>query len=173
MLIDAEESAMSRGNCATAFQKTGLLPFNKDVVLTNPDYVQNNPGLVPPAQPPQSIQPPLPNAQRPGNPQAQWQQMQQLAHQLPPQGLPPVENMPFKVNNRIYIGEKVLTSDKVLIDLYCEATHAAVRPFIPPYIDFIGQKARVYQANVKNGKMLSQFSLYYIRLPMGGILQLR
>ena len=175
-LLDAVSASMSLSNCATAFAKTGLLPFNKEIVLTNPNYVQNIPALVqqvPPPQPipPRIFQPPLP-AQQPAARQ-QWLQQQQLIQHIPPRLPHPVENQPLKLNGRIYIGEKILTSDKILIDLFCHLNNSPQRPIIPPQVNFVFEKRRVFTAQLKKGKMLSQFPLYYVRLPMGGLLQIK
>ena len=42
-LLDAVEAAFSYANCSISFAKTGLLPFNKDAVLNNENYVFERP----------------------------------------------------------------------------------------------------------------------------------
>ena len=105
-----------------------------------------------------------------------------MPNQFPPRqqpiiaGAPPppplvYENQPIRLGGRICISEKILTSDKVLFDLYREITGFNANGQLP-HVDFNLQKIRVLSSNVIQGKMLSHFGLYYVRLPMGGLLQI-
>ena len=169
-LLDAVEAAFSYANCSISFAKTGLLPFNKDAVLNNENYVFERP---PPNQPPtQRNQPQQLLFQPPTYPGPQNPRL--LQAMLPGQPRLPLayENAPLKVNGRVYIGEKILTSDKVMLDLYLLLYNPAIRPNTPPNVNYTTEKIKVTNSPLKNGKMLSRFALYYVRAPMGGIIQI-
>ena len=159
-LIDAVEVAMSKANCATSFAKTGLLPYDKTKVLSNQDFVLHGPP--PPPPPPPPAQNWVPPNQFPPRQRAiigGGQPVQALVY----------ENQPIRINGKICISEKILTSDQVLQELY--RTIFRQNPIQLPIVDFNQQKTKVLNSDIRHGKMLSRFGMYYIRLPMGGLLQ--
>ena len=169
-LLDATQAAFSHANCSASFAKTGLLPFNKDIVLKNENYIfqRPDPGQLPPQrnQPqPQLFAP----QQYPGLQNPRLLQAIAAGHPHTPLAY---ENVPLKVNGRIYIGEKILTSDKVLLDLYCILNNPIIKPNIPPNVNYMMEKVKVTNTTLKNGKMLSHFALYYVRVPTGGVIQI-
>ena len=158
-LIDAVDAAMSKANCATSFAATGLLPYDKSKVLTNANFVHMGPPPPPPPQPQIWNQP----GQFPARQRAPQAGMQVQALRF--------ENQPIRINGRIHIGEKILTSDKVLQDLY-QAINGFNNPGGLANVDFVLQKTKVFSSNLAHGKMLSHFGMYYVRLPMGGLIQI-
>ena len=143
-LYDAFEKSVDLANAESAFRSTGLIPFNRNIVLANTNYVFNRP--VPP-----------------NPPQPQHVRQQNIQNPVPGAAALHIARR----TNRYQIGEKVTTDWQTLRELLQHEFPGYPIPRILPHAVYPTIKHRLLINTVDKGKMLSQFMRFLVRYQNG------